>query len=240
MHPDVVEFEPGGASYKVDDIREKVIPEAHRSPVEGERKVLLLFEAEKLSVPPAVAANALLKTFEEPPARTVIVLVSSSADDLLPTIRSRCQRVDFDPVPDDTLRAALEADGMSGSRGRARRRRSRAASSRVPARSPGRSPTSARSSRTAPSRLDGTGATALAVAEQLDAAVSGAADELATRHAEGARRVRRRDGALRLLRPRRAAHAAATRRAAQARAASYPHRSPARRCHRDRDPSTGT
>src|SRR5262245_23982940 len=112
MHPDVVEFEPGGATYKVDDIREKVIPEAHRSPVEGARKVLLLFEAEKLCVPPAVAANALLKTLGEPPARTVLILVSSSADELLPTIRSRCQRVDFAPVADDTLRVALEAEGV--------------------------------------------------------------------------------------------------------------------------------
>ena len=183
MHPDVVEFEPGGASYKVDDIREKVIPEAHRSPVEGERKVLLLFEAEKLSVPPAVAANALLKTLEEPPARTVIVLVASSADDLLPTIRSRCQRVDFDPVPDDLLRAALEAEGVPGpaaalaaslSGGQLARARALA----------GPLANLRALFAAAPSRLDGTGATALAVAEQLDAAVSGAADEVATRHAE--------------------------------------------------------
>jgi DNA polymerase-3 subunit delta' len=183
LHPDVVEFEPGGASYKVDDIREKVLPEAHRSPVEGERKVLLLLEAEKLSVPPAVAANALLKTLEEPPARTVIVLVSSSADDLLPTIRSRCQRVDFDPVPDATLRAALEQEGLSsdgawlaaslsgGQLARARALAGPLANLRA-------------LFAHAPARLDGTGATALAIAEQLDASVSGAADEVARRHAE--------------------------------------------------------
>ena len=92
MHPDVVEFEPGGPTYKVEEVRERMRPEAHRSPVEGERKILLLFEAEKLCVPPAVAANALLKTLEEPPERTVVVLVSSSADDLHPTIRSRCRK----------------------------------------------------------------------------------------------------------------------------------------------------
>jgi DNA polymerase III subunit delta' len=182
MHPDVVEFEPGGASYKVDDIREKVIPEAHRSPVEGARKVLVLFEAEKLCVPPAVAANALLKTLEEPPARTVMILVSSSADELLSTIRSRCQRIDFEPVADDTLRAALEGDGIAtntatlaaslsgGQLARARALAGPLANLRAVFAA-------------APGRLDGTGATALAVAEQLDAAVSGAADEVAARHA---------------------------------------------------------
>src|SRR5215207_5984588 len=51
MHPDVVEFEPGGPTYKVDDVRERMLPEAHRSPVEGERKVLLVLEAEKLCFP---------------------------------------------------------------------------------------------------------------------------------------------------------------------------------------------
>jgi len=130
-----------------------------------------------------VAANALLKTLEEPPARTVIVLVASSADDLLPTIRSRCQRVDFDPVPDDLLRAALEAEGVPGpaaalaaslSGGQLARARALA----------GPLANLRALFAAAPSRLDGTGATALAVAEQLDAAVAGAADEVATRHAE--------------------------------------------------------
>jgi DNA polymerase III subunit delta' len=142
----------------------------------------VLFEAEKLCVPPAVAANALLKTLEEPPARTVMILVSSSADELLPTIRSRCQRIDFEPVADDTLRAALEGDGIAtntatlaaslsgGQLARARALAGPLANFRAVFAA-------------APGRLDGTGATALAVAEQLDAAVSGAADEVAARHA---------------------------------------------------------
>jgi DNA polymerase-3 subunit delta' len=183
MHPDVIEFEPGGATYRVDDVRERMIPEAHRSPVEGERKVLLVLEAEKLSIPPAIAANALLKTLEEPPPRTVMVLVSSSADDLLPTIRSRCQRVDFDSVPDDVLRAALEREGLStkqaelaavlsgGQLARARALAGPLANLRALFAG-------------IPARIDGTGATALAIAEQLDAAVTGAADAVSKRHAE--------------------------------------------------------
>ncbi len=49
MHPDVVEFEPEGATYRIkDDVRERIIPEASRSPVEGERKVIVLLEADRL------------------------------------------------------------------------------------------------------------------------------------------------------------------------------------------------
>ena len=51
MHPDVVEFEPEGANYRVkEDVRERIIAEASRSPIEGERKVIVLFEAERLGV----------------------------------------------------------------------------------------------------------------------------------------------------------------------------------------------
>jgi DNA polymerase-3 subunit delta' len=182
MHPDVVEFEPGGPTYKVDDVRERMIPEAHRSPVEGERKVLLVLEAEKLCFPPAIAANALLKTLEEPPARTVMVLVTSSADELLPTIRSRCQRVDFDPVSDEMLRDALQAEGVSAdvaslaaglSGGQLARARSLA----------GPLASLRETFASIPARVTGTGANALALAEDMNAAVDAAAEEVARRHA---------------------------------------------------------
>ena len=120
MHPDVVEFEPGAASYSVKtDVRERILPEAHRSPIEAEHKVLLLFEAEKLRGNQNESANAMLKTLEEPPDRTILVLVTSVAEDLLPTIRSRCQRIDFDPVADDALAAALAAEGVDSAQARA-------------------------------------------------------------------------------------------------------------------------
>lgn len=54
------------------------------------------------------AANALLKTLEEPPADTVFLLISHGGARLLPTIRSRCQRVRFDPLGDGDLRAVLD------------------------------------------------------------------------------------------------------------------------------------
>jgi DNA polymerase-3 subunit delta' len=58
------------------------------------------------------AANAMLKTFEEPPGATGFILVSSSAASLLPTVRSRSQRIRFAPVSTDELTAWLEAKGV--------------------------------------------------------------------------------------------------------------------------------
>src|SRR5207245_1354709 len=58
------------------------------------------------------AANALLKTLEEPATTTCFVVVSSSPDELLDTVRSRCQRIDFAPLDEETIRRALEAAGF--------------------------------------------------------------------------------------------------------------------------------
>ena len=114
VHPDVVEFEPSGAYYLVEkDVRDRILPEAARAPIEGERKVLMLFEAERLRGNQNESANAMLKTLEEPPDRTVVVLVTGAPDDLLPTIRSRCQRIDFDPIADDGVQAVLEREGVA-------------------------------------------------------------------------------------------------------------------------------
>ncbi len=123
-----------------------------------------------------------MKTLEEPPERTVIVLVSSSADDLLPTIRSRCQRIDFDPVADDALAAALAAEGVDSAQAALAAGLSGGQLARARAIAGPLANLRALFA-AAPGRIDGTGATALAVAEQLDASVSGAADQVAARHA---------------------------------------------------------
>ena len=113
MHPDIVEFEPEGAGFRVnEDVRQRIIPEASRSPIEGARKVIVLYEADRLSANAAVSANALLKTIEEPPPRTVMLLVTSMPTELPETVRSRCQRVDLAPLGDADIRAALERDGV--------------------------------------------------------------------------------------------------------------------------------
>ncbi|MFZ4585172.1 MAG: ATP-binding protein [Acidimicrobiia bacterium] len=113
-HPDVVEFEPEGLTYKIgEEVREGIIAEANRSPIESDRKVVLVLDAERLRND---AQNALLKTIEEPPARTVMVLVAEAPDDLLPTVRSRCQRIDLDTIPEETVRVELERNGADPER----------------------------------------------------------------------------------------------------------------------------
>jgi DNA polymerase-3 subunit delta' len=114
VHPDVVEIDPPATQIRIEDAQ-AVVEEVSRSPIEGERKVVVLFDAERLRLNEA-AANKLLKTLEEPPPRAVIILVTSGADQLLPTIRSRCQRVDFAYLGADAVAAALVADGVPSER----------------------------------------------------------------------------------------------------------------------------
>src|SRR5262249_2875113 len=181
VHPDVVEFEPTAASYRVkEDVRDRVLPEAARSPIEGERKVLILFEAERLRGNQNESANAMLKTLEEPPARTVLILVTAMADDLLPTIRSRCQQIDFDPLSDATVEAALVSEGVPAKEASAVAAFAGGQLARARAFS-GPLRNVRRVFALAPAKIDGTGANALAIAEELDAAVNAAVETVGER-----------------------------------------------------------
>jgi DNA polymerase III subunit delta' len=115
LHPDVIEFEPERTVVTVDQARDEIIPEVWRAPIEGARKVVILLEAERLQ---PEAANALLKTLEEPPERTTILLVSEAADELPDTIRSRCQRVELGVLADTTIEAALVDAGTDADEAR--------------------------------------------------------------------------------------------------------------------------
>ncbi|MBX3354196.1 MAG: hypothetical protein KF724_00685 [Phycisphaeraceae bacterium] len=75
-------------------------PPVFRTPLLGHGKVFIIDEAELLEVE---AQNAMLKTLEEPPERTWIILCTQQEDRLLPTIRSRCQRIAFGTLPPDAM-----------------------------------------------------------------------------------------------------------------------------------------
>ena len=112
LHPDVQTLERQGPSQTIpiEVIRKHVIPSLGLPPHEARARLFLIEEATSLLDP---AANALLKTLEEPPARTHFVLCTGSPGELLPTIRSRCQRILFQPPEveasgDDTTLRAVE------------------------------------------------------------------------------------------------------------------------------------
>lgn len=96
-------------SIPVDVLRTGLLEPVTRASQLGGRKVFIVDEAELLA---PVAQNLLLKTLEEPPAGTHIILVTSSEEGLLPTIRSRCQRVAFGRLGESQVDAWLAANGQ--------------------------------------------------------------------------------------------------------------------------------
>jgi DNA polymerase-3 subunit delta' len=107
-HPDLHLLEPDGAFIKIDQIRE-LQKELSLRPYEASRKACIIEAAEKMN---GSAANAMLKTLEEPPGNAVIVLLTTDASAVLSTIRSRCQLLRFAPLPHDTVRSYLIERGI--------------------------------------------------------------------------------------------------------------------------------
>ena len=95
-HPDVHFYEPGGTNtYLVDQIRE-IVADAALAPIQAQKKVYILDRADLLGT---AAANAFLKTLEEPPENVLIILLARTREAVLPTILSRCQVVPFRHIP---------------------------------------------------------------------------------------------------------------------------------------------
>lgn len=102
-HPDVHYYAPGGANgYLVEQIRE-IVADTSLAPIQAKVKVYIIDRVELLGT---AAANAFLKTLEEPPANVVMILLGSTRESVLPTILSRCQVVPFRHIP------ATEAAGI--------------------------------------------------------------------------------------------------------------------------------
>jgi DNA polymerase-3 subunit delta' len=104
-HPDlhIVESERIGASLKIEQIR-NLQHQLALTPVEANWRVAILHRFEEATTS---AANALLKTLEEPPSYVVLVVLADEADHLLPTIVSRCQRIPLRPLSITVVEQAL-------------------------------------------------------------------------------------------------------------------------------------
>lgn len=113
MHPDVVLIEPDGrAAITVDQARNTVAL-ANLAPVEGDRKIFVFEEGGAMN---DEAANALLKTLEEPTASTLFIIIAESEDDLPETVASRCRTVVFGRVAENDIVAGLTGHGVSAER----------------------------------------------------------------------------------------------------------------------------
>ncbi len=109
-HPDLTILEPEGAtSLGVDQARD-VVTRASMAPVEANRTVFFFPDAGAMT---DSAANALLKTLEEPTSSVVFILVAESEDDFPPTVASRCRTIHMGRVPQVEIVSALMTRGLS-------------------------------------------------------------------------------------------------------------------------------
>lgn len=180
LHPDVIQVEREGASISIDAARE-VSRLASTSPVEGERKVIVLhdFHLVKESGP------ALLKTIEEPPATTFFVILAEHLPPELVTIASRCVKIDFVALSEERIAEELQREGVEpvhavhlaqASGGRLDRARLLASDAMFEGRRD--------AWRAVPSRLDSTGATAATIVGELMALLDSSVEPLSARHAD--------------------------------------------------------
>jgi DNA polymerase III subunit delta' len=109
-HPDLTWVTPSGAHEMLRrDVDEAVVSAAARTPFEATHRVFVLERAETMN---DEAANALLKTLEEPAPYVVLLLLSDRPGQVMPTIASRCQPVRFDALPPDKLAERLVEHGV--------------------------------------------------------------------------------------------------------------------------------
>ena len=109
-HADLRWVAPEGGVIKIDAVR-RTIDFLLQTPQTADRKIAVIQDADQLNLN---AANALLKTLEEPPPESFLALTTGVPERLLPTVRSRCQRVSVPTVDAATLLAWFTAQGVDG------------------------------------------------------------------------------------------------------------------------------
>ena len=96
---DIINYSSSKASFGVDDVR-NIIEEVSKKPFEGDKKVVIIHEGNKLTIQ---AQNALLKTIEEPPKGVYIIILCESLELILDTIKSRCEIYKLTPLTKEEL-----------------------------------------------------------------------------------------------------------------------------------------
>lgn len=179
-HPDVVVVEREGASISVAQARE-IGRLAARTPVEGNRKVLVLTDFHLV----ADAAPALLKTIEEASPSTVFVILADSVPKDLVTVASRCVRIDFCALATAVIEETLLAEGVEAKRAHEAAESANGSIDRARLLAGDDAVVERRDLwRSALSRLDGTGATAAKIADEILASLDSAMVPLEERQME--------------------------------------------------------
>ena len=101
--PDFLQISPDGNSIKIEQIRE-LQKRIQEKPIISSRKVYIIDDADLMT---QESQNCLLKTLEEPPAFSTIILIGSNENAFLPTIKSRCMILHFQKIEDEEMRAYL-------------------------------------------------------------------------------------------------------------------------------------
>ncbi len=124
LHPDLVLVEPPARGRRPEILSaqaDDIVGETYKSPIEARARAFVIDDAHALCAGTTVtAANALLKSLEEPPVHTHFVLVTSQPQSLLPTVRSRCQTLAFGARPTAALVEPLRGEGMPEAEARLR------------------------------------------------------------------------------------------------------------------------
>lgn len=107
-NPDFLYIEPAGNSLKIEQIRE-MQKKIQEKPIISDKKVYIIDNADKMTIE---AQNSLLKTLEEPPEFTVIILIGSNENAFLTTIKSRCMILHFNPINNVEMRNYLSNIGI--------------------------------------------------------------------------------------------------------------------------------
>jgi len=108
-HPDMVKVEPDEKNrIRIDQARE-LIRRMGLQAVRATQKIAIINDSDTLT---PEAGNALLKLVEEPGNKNCIILISAAAGAVLPTLKSRCQAIAFQPLPHDVIQTLLERQGQ--------------------------------------------------------------------------------------------------------------------------------
>lgn len=179
VHPDIHEIRRDGASI-LKGQAEEVIRIASITPTESARKVIIMHEVHLMQ--PSAAAS-LLKTVEEPPPGVYFIMLSEQIDDTLITIASRCLTVHFAALSSEVLEQILSDDGIDPTTARTAAKSAHGSITRARLLASDQQLGKRREFfANIPRRIDGTGATAAAIAEQIISLVDEATEPLERQH----------------------------------------------------------